>query len=208
MSSTPSKLPIPPRAKMHRSTLTAKKPSSLIARPMKGSIQASASQSKMVPLSKQILQQMSRPIRSPSVGVHHSSSSSIISSLNSDRANAHEIRIRVFSNCGNASFISCSGIDVLNDRKQNVPISSITLEPKRNAPNDLLINSSKRKSLTKSNSATNLNLYDFSKLTNGSVMEKDESKCWHAEWPPEYPMKYIDIVLIVKSPSQIDSIRI
>lgn len=216
MCSIPARLPLPPKNKLNRSTLTASKPSSLIGRPsslitkpMKGSIQPSASQGKIVPLSTQILQKRTQSNRSPSVGVNHSSSTSkLFSEFTSEKALAHEIRIRVFSNYGHPSLISCSEIDIINEKRQTTPISSITIEPKRNAANDMLINSSKRRSLTKSRSESNLNLYDFSKLTNGTVMEKDESQYWHAEWPPEFPLKFIDIVIIVKTPYQIDSLRI
>lgn len=209
MCSIPSRVPLPPRNKMIKTIPTASKPSSLIMKPTKGFLKPSASQGKMVPLSSPILQKRTSSNRSPSVGCSKSSSSSLtLENFSSDNSKTHEVRIRIFSNYGHPSLISCSEIDVLNEKRQTIPISTIKIEPKRNAPNNILIESSNRRSLTRSRSETNLNLNDFSKLTNGSIMEKNESEYWHAEWPPQFPMKYIDVVVIVKTSSQIDSLRI
>lgn len=178
-------------------------------KPQKGFIKSSTSMSKMPVLQRgQIMQTKPQSSRNSSVNDKHTSSLINIKS-ESQKTNSNEIRIRVFSNYGNPSFISCSEIDIINQERQKVQILSIKLEPKRNAVDEMINDSRKKQGIPKSSSANNLNnLFDFSKLTNGSVMEGDEYDYWHAAWPPEFPMKYVDIVINVKSKSLIDSLRI
>ena len=132
MSSNSHHLPIPPINKPKK-IYSPSKSGSLIMKPQKGFIKSSTSLSKMPVLQRgQIMQTKPQSSRNSSVNNKHTSSLINIKS-ESQKTNSNEIRIRVFSNYGNPSFISCSEIDIINQERQKVQILSIKLEPKRNS---------------------------------------------------------------------------
>lgn len=100
----------------------------------------------------------------------------------------HEIIIKLYSNHGHPSSISCDAFEVIGDDNLSINISKITITPdhfkfKGCSPGEL-------------NKLT----------TNISKMSSDNH--WIMDWPPPPPLKHIDIHLFVSTTVSIAALRI
>ncbi|OHS97150.1 hypothetical protein TRFO_36708 [Tritrichomonas foetus] len=79
------------------------------------------------------------------------------------------MKIRIHSNWGHPHLIGCSRIDILAQNKSVIPIVKEGIEPPIHQTDDL------------------------NKLVNGNLIKMKEEDTWKAKWPPEVPLKSIDI---------------
>ena len=94
------------------------------------------------------------------------------------------VKVRVHSNYGHPTTVSCSEMDVLGTNRRRLNILSVAAEP------------------IKQDKAV------LSRLVNGKLFKTTESECWTAKWPPEPPLISFEIGLMVNGSEDIHSLRI
>ncbi|OHT11139.1 hypothetical protein TRFO_01026 [Tritrichomonas foetus] len=99
---------------------------------------------------------------------------------------SHEIKIKMKSNHGDPSTISCSKIDVIGTSNVPIEISKIEIVPDQTTDNG----------------------DEYKKLINGSLIKEVPDEMWKMKWPPPPPLKSVDIILTVYSNSPITALRI
>ncbi|OHT11333.1 hypothetical protein TRFO_19330 [Tritrichomonas foetus] len=99
----------------------------------------------------------------------------------------HTITIKILSNYGHSSLVAFSEIDILNQSRLVIPVNKIYYKEQYDECD---------------NTQRNLQC-----LANGALIKNSLNECWKHEWPPNSFQNSIDIVMKVKSRSQIDSIR-
>ncbi|OHT15609.1 hypothetical protein TRFO_42426 [Tritrichomonas foetus] len=106
-----------------------------------------------------------------------------ISNKNKNNFQSHTIKIRLESNWGHPSLISCSKIEVLGANRVPIEINKISIEPKMVVTN-----------------MSDLNENMLTKLINGQLIKQENTDCWSAKWPPEKPLNFLDIILNIELP--------
>ncbi|OHS94365.1 hypothetical protein TRFO_11235 [Tritrichomonas foetus] len=113
-----------------------------------------------------------------------SGSKSKFSCMNQIITNRHEVIIRINSNWGNGSRISCSKIDIIGSQKKPLTINKITMFPIQDT------------------------IIDFDCLVSGSLIKDKDDPVWSMKWPPEAPLKNIDLIFDIMTSDSLETIRI